>query len=86
MQSALEADGYEVVRSAFTFGIAAVHGIRVTGDGRLDGGADPGHDGVAIGGAVSRVIDVERLWRGWMRSPFHAFLAMELERWDQEGG
>ena len=35
---------------------------------------------------MSRVIDVERLWRGWMRSPFHAFLAMELERWDQEAG
>ena len=49
VQAALEADGYEVVRSAFTFGIAAVHGIRVTGGGRLDGGADPGHDGVAIG-------------------------------------
>ena len=40
--------GYQVVRSARTFDIAAVHGIRVCGDGRLDGGADPGHDGVAI--------------------------------------
>ncbi len=44
---ALEAAGYEVVRSPFTFGFAAVHGIRIAGD-RLDGGADPGHDGVAL--------------------------------------
>ena len=40
--------GIEVIRSPHTFGIAAVHGIRIEGD-RLDGGADPGHDGVAIG-------------------------------------
>ncbi len=39
--------GYEVIRSALTFGIAAVHGIRIDG-GRLSGGADPGHDGVAF--------------------------------------
>lgn len=44
----LEAKGYEIVRSPYTFGFAAVHGIRIDGD-RLDGGADPGHDGVAIG-------------------------------------
>ncbi|MEO8714206.1 MAG: gamma-glutamyltransferase, partial [Acetobacteraceae bacterium] len=43
----LEAQGYEVVRSPYTFGFASVHGIRIDGD-RLDGGADPGHDGVAI--------------------------------------
>ena len=43
----LEAQGYEVVRSPYTFGFAAVHGIRVTDKG-LDGGADPGHDGVAL--------------------------------------
>ena len=43
----LEAEGNEVIRSAHTFGIAAVHGIRVDGD-RLSGGADPGHDGVAL--------------------------------------
>ena len=43
----LEADGHQVVRSALTFGIAAVHGIRRR-DGRLEGGADPGHDGVAL--------------------------------------
>ncbi len=44
----LEADGYEIVRSAKSFGIAAVHGIRID-DGELSGGADPGHDGVALG-------------------------------------
>ncbi|WP_398465538.1 gamma-glutamyltransferase [Tardiphaga sp.] len=43
----LEADGYEVIRSPYTFGFAAVHGIRIDGD-RFDGGADPGHDGIAI--------------------------------------
>jgi gamma-glutamyltranspeptidase/glutathione hydrolase len=43
----LRANGYEVIRSALTFGIAAVHGIRIDG-GRLTGGADPGHDGVAL--------------------------------------
>lgn len=43
----LAADGYEIIRSPLTFGIAAVHGIRIDG-GRLDGGADPGHDGVAL--------------------------------------
>ena len=43
----LEAQGYEVVRSPYTFGFAAVHGIRIEGD-VLDGAADPGHDGVAI--------------------------------------
>ncbi len=44
----LQAQGYQTVREAFTFGFAAVHGIRIDGD-RLDGGADPGHDGSAIG-------------------------------------
>lgn len=44
----LRDQGYEVIRSALTFGIAAVHGIRIDG-GRLSGGADPGHDGVALG-------------------------------------
>ena len=43
----LRADGYEVIRSALTFGIAAVHGIRIDGE-QLSGGADPGHDGVAL--------------------------------------
>lgn len=43
----LEAEGYEVIRSPHTFGFAAVHGIRIDGD-KLDGGADPGHDGIAL--------------------------------------
>ncbi len=43
----LQREGYEVIRSALTFDIAAVHGIRIV-DGVLDGGADPGHDGVAL--------------------------------------
>ena len=49
IQRELEALGYDVVRNPLTFDIAAVHGIRVTEQGYLDGGADPGHDGVAIG-------------------------------------
>ena len=44
----LERMGYEIVRSPLTFGFAAVHGIRLLADGGLDGGADPGHDGVAL--------------------------------------
>ena len=44
----LRAEGYEVLRSPLTFGIAAVHGIRID-EGILTGGADPGHDGVALG-------------------------------------
>ena len=43
----LKGQGYDVVRSPYTFGFAAVHGIRIHKDG-LDGGADPGHDGVVI--------------------------------------
>jgi gamma-glutamyltranspeptidase/glutathione hydrolase len=43
----LQGMGYEVVRSPYTFGFAAVHAIRVHESG-LDGGADPGHDGVAL--------------------------------------
>jgi gamma-glutamyltranspeptidase/glutathione hydrolase len=44
---ALAAQGYEIVRSPYGFGFAAVHGIKVARDG-LDGAADPGHDGVAM--------------------------------------
>ncbi len=43
----LESDGYEVIRSPYTFGFAAVHGIRIVGNS-FDGGADPGHDGIAL--------------------------------------
>jgi gamma-glutamyltranspeptidase/glutathione hydrolase len=43
---ALEAQGYEVVRNPFGHTIGWVHGIRLTETG-LEGGADPGRDGVA---------------------------------------
>ncbi|MFO1080767.1 MAG: gamma-glutamyltransferase family protein [Reyranellaceae bacterium] len=43
----LQAMGYPVVRSPYGFGFAAVHALRIHDDG-LDGGADPGHDGVVI--------------------------------------
>jgi len=43
----LTALGYDVIRNPFPFGFAAVHGIRID-DGHLDGGADPGHDGIAM--------------------------------------
>ena len=43
----LEKQDYQVIRSPLTFGVAAVHGIRVK-NGIIDGGADPGHDGVAL--------------------------------------
>ena len=43
----LEKQDYKVVRSPLTFGIAAVHGIRIK-NGKVDGGADPGHDGIAL--------------------------------------
>ena len=46
---ALEAEGYEVIRSPRTHDFAWVHGIRVE-NGNLDGGADPAADGaVQIG-------------------------------------
>ena len=44
----LEMKNYQIVRSPLTFGIAAVHGIRII-NGEMDGGADPGHDGVVLG-------------------------------------
>ena len=43
----LEGMGYEVIRNPQSFGIAWVHGIRITGEG-LDGGADPGADGMTL--------------------------------------
>ena len=45
--SQLEELGYEVVRSPRSYGVAWVHGIRITDRG-LEGGADPGADGVAL--------------------------------------
>ena len=41
---ALEAEGYDVIRSPSTYEFALVHGIRAEGR-TLDGGADPGGDG-----------------------------------------
>ena len=43
----LTVQGYEVIRSPRTYGFASVHAIRVHPDG-LDGGADPGHDGIVL--------------------------------------
>ncbi len=43
----LKARGYAVRRSALTFHFAGVHAIRIL-DGKLDGGADPGRDGMAM--------------------------------------
>jgi len=56
VQRELEAAGYEVVRSPYTFGFAAVHAIRVHADG-LDGGADPGHDGIVLAVEGRRALD-----------------------------
>ena len=44
----LERDGYAMARNPNTFDVAAVHGIEVRPDGSLHGGADPGHDGMAM--------------------------------------
>ena len=44
VSDALEADGYEVIRSPQTHDFARVQGIR-SSDGVLDGGTDPGGDG-----------------------------------------
>lgn len=44
---ALEAEGYAVKRSWMSYAFAALHGIRMTGS-RLEGGADPQRDGMAL--------------------------------------
>jgi len=44
---AIEQQGYEVIRSPFSFGFAWVHALRIDGD-RVTGGADPGTDGMAL--------------------------------------
>jgi gamma-glutamyltranspeptidase/glutathione hydrolase len=44
----LEKQGYEVIRSFYSYAFAAVHGIMIGPDGRLSGGADPGRDGMAL--------------------------------------
>lgn len=45
--SDLERLGYPIARSCHSYAFAGVHGIRIK-DGRLDGGADPSHDGMAL--------------------------------------
>ncbi|MDP4796329.1 MAG: gamma-glutamyltransferase [Rhodospirillales bacterium] len=47
VQAELEADGYKFRRYALNFHFAGVHAIRITENG-LDGGADPGRDGMAM--------------------------------------
>jgi gamma-glutamyltranspeptidase/glutathione hydrolase len=47
-QKALEAMGYPVRRSYQSYAFAGVHGISLW-DGRLEGGADPQRDGMAMG-------------------------------------
>lgn len=42
----LEQRGYEVIRNPYNYTIGWVHAVRLS-DGRLEGGADPGRDGVA---------------------------------------
>ncbi len=44
---ALQAAGYPVARNPFGYTIGWVHAIRLREDGELEGGADPGRDGVA---------------------------------------
>ena len=46
--SELEQMGYPVARNYHSYPFAGVHGIRIR-DGKLDGGADPGRDGMALG-------------------------------------
>jgi len=43
----IERQGYPVARSPFSYVFAGVHGIRIR-DGKWDGGADPGRDGMAL--------------------------------------
>lgn len=35
---------------------------------------------------MSEPVDIDRLWRGWRRSPFHQFLEMDLTAHDREKG
>ena len=44
----LQAQGYEVGRNPYNYTIGWVHGVQITESG-LQGGADPGRDGVAYG-------------------------------------
>ena len=44
---ALEAQGYDVIRSPLSYDIAWVHGIKIS-EGGLEGGADPATDGMSL--------------------------------------
>ena len=46
-QAELEKMGYQVIRSPLSYTFAWVHGIRIQ-DSRMDGGADPATDGMAL--------------------------------------
>lgn len=48
VQAELEADGYNFRRYPLNFHFAGVHAIRIGADGKIDGGADPGRDGMAL--------------------------------------
>ena len=45
--SALEAQGYQIIRSYMSYDFASVHGLKRQ-DGEWAGGADPNHDGMAL--------------------------------------
>lgn len=45
---AVEAMGYQVIRSHYSYTFGAVHGVLVEPDGSLKGGADPSRDGMAM--------------------------------------
>ncbi|HOB67955.1 gamma-glutamyltransferase [Ottowia sp.] len=47
VERALQAQDYTVLRNPYNYTIAWVHAIRVLQNGALEGGADPGRDGVA---------------------------------------
>ena len=46
-ERALQAQGYEVIRSPLSYDFAWVHALKIEGD-RVTGGADPGTDGMAL--------------------------------------
>ncbi|MBM0205863.1 gamma-glutamyltransferase [Micromonospora sp. STR1s_5] len=51
VERSLQEAGYRTVRNPFGYTFGWVHGIRITPDG-LEGGADPGRDGVAMSTAA----------------------------------
>lgn len=61
--------GYSVRRSHANYVFAAVHGIRRSREGELDGGADPQRDGVAL------AVHFEPEWEG--TRPLASFLATD---------